>query len=224
MKILDNGYLNLIEYWGSDQKIIEAARMSTDKGFLGWGTEDKPGGEKLLKYLWKNSHSTPFEQAGLTFEVQAPIMVFREFMRHRTFSYNEFSARYSIMPNTHYLPTLERIKEVSSTNKQAQGVNLLASDDLIEGWLYEGEALQQAIYLHYERGLELGIAKEVARFNTPVSRYSKMRASGNLLNWLKFDTLRNDSKAQWEIRQYAIAIGNFIKILFPRTWSVYKPQ
>jgi thymidylate synthase (FAD) len=223
-KILDNGYLELIEFWGSDQRIVEAARMSTDKGFLGWGTDEKPGDEKLLKYLWANKHSSPFEQAGLTFEVQAPIMVFREWHRHRTQSVNEFSARYSVMPNVHYVPTLERIKLSSSTNKQAQGINPLAEDTEIEQWLDEGAGLQELIYVHYEKGLEIGIPKEVARFNTPVSRYSKMRASANLLNWLKFTTLRSAENAQWEIRQYSIEVGNVIEQLFPRIWKVYKTQ
>lgn len=83
-KILDHGYLQLVETWGSDERIIEAARMSTDKGFLGWGTPDEPGDERLLAYLMKNRHDTPFEMAGLIVEVQAPIFVFREWHRHRT--------------------------------------------------------------------------------------------------------------------------------------------
>ena len=79
--ILDHGYLKLIEHWGSDERIIESARMSTNKGFLGWGTGDKPGDEKLLRYLYEHKHMTPFEMAGLIIEVKAPIMVFREWHR-----------------------------------------------------------------------------------------------------------------------------------------------
>ena len=98
-KVLDHGYLKFIESWGSDERIIEAARMSTAKGFLGWGgpcpdlphdaecrckgTGQLPGDEKLLRFLWENKHQTPFEMAGLTVEVQAPIFVFREWHRHR---------------------------------------------------------------------------------------------------------------------------------------------
>ena len=84
VKLLDYGYIRLVETWGSDERIIEAARMSTDKGFQGWGDSDKPGDEKLLRYLWENKHSTPFEMAGAIVEVQAPIFVFREWHRHRT--------------------------------------------------------------------------------------------------------------------------------------------
>lgn len=82
--VLDHGYAKLVGAWGSDEEIIEAARMSTNKGFKGWGTPDKPGDEKLLRYLWTNKHATPFEMAGLTVEVQAPIFVFRQWHRHRT--------------------------------------------------------------------------------------------------------------------------------------------
>src|ERR1700689_3525097 len=138
--VLDRGYLSLVESWGSDEAIIEAARMSTAKGFLGWGPvwkcrdcdslgapedgkhsycaksgdamhhwEKSTGDEKLLRFLYENKHSTPFEMAGLTVEVQAPIFVFREWHRHRTQSYSEMSARYTPLPDTNYIPTVERL-------------------------------------------------------------------------------------------------------------------
>ena len=122
-KILDNGYVQLVDTWGSDISIVEAARMSTNKGFKGWGTEDTPGDEKLLRYLYENQHATPFEMAGMVIEVGAPIFVFREWHRHRTQSYNELSARYVPMPNENYLPTMERIIDgaAATGNKQATG-------------------------------------------------------------------------------------------------------
>ncbi len=224
MNVLDHGYILLVDRWGSDEGIIEAARMSTGKGFNGWGTPEKPGDEKLLKFLWTNKHTSPFEQAGATFEIQAPIMVFREWHRHRTQSYNEFSARYAQMPNLHYLPSLERIKLTSSTNKQAQGIRGLASDAEIEKWINSGERLQQLVYEHYEQGLELGVPKEVARFNTPVSRYSKMRASGNLLNWLRFLGLRQASNAMYEIREYANYLAEILDKEFPKTMILFKEK
>ena len=84
IEILDNGYIELIDMWGSDQSIVEAARMSTNKEFKGWGTPENPGDEKLLAFLWRNNHATPFEMAGAQIEVKAPIFVFREWHRHRT--------------------------------------------------------------------------------------------------------------------------------------------
>lgn len=135
-KVLDQGYIKIVEVWGSDERIVEAARMSTGKGFLGWdegvcpicggsGTEDGPfdevvcyacegkgeiaGDMKLLRRLWTLNHATPFEMAGMQCEVQAPLCVFREWHRHRTQSYNEASARYSPLPALDYLPTVDRL-------------------------------------------------------------------------------------------------------------------
>src|SRR5436190_1143352 len=120
IKVLDHGYLALVESWGSDERIVEAARMSTDKGFVGWGTSDAPGDEKLLKFLYENKHATPFEMGGLIVEVQAPIFVFREWHRHRTQSYNELSARYTPLPDVNYVPTVDRLMvNAGTTNKQA---------------------------------------------------------------------------------------------------------
>ena len=110
--VLDDriGYVEFIESWGSDERVIESARMSTGNGFKGWGTEDNPGDEKLLRYLWEHKHLTPFEMCGMTLEVQAPIIVFREWHRHRTQSYNEMSGRYTELPNLYYIPSEARLR------------------------------------------------------------------------------------------------------------------
>lgn len=218
--VLDNGYVIVKDVWGSDERIIEAARMSSGKGFLGWGTPEKPGDEKLLKYLWTNKHTTPFEQAGLSFEVQAPIMVFREWHRHRTQSYNEMSARYTQMPNVHYLPQPDRVKAQSKTNKQATGDQELPPE-IVEEFLRRIKAEQETIYQNYQWAIDNGIAREIARINTPVSRYSRMVASANLLNWLKFLKLRMAPDAQWEIRQYTDVIGQVVASRFPKTWELF---
>ena len=259
--ILDHGYVQFIDAMGSDERIIESARMSTGKGFLGWGptcphcggkllealahatpgamrcvdtkggvgygcgvVEPKPGDEKLLRFLWTNKHTSPFEQCALTVEVMAPIFIFREWHRHRTQSYNEFSARYEKMPDVHYVPTLGRLKLAGGANKQAGGVADLADDLALLTWLTEAQNLQQRVYSHYEAGLDIGVPKEVARLNTPVSRYSKMVASANLLNWLRFLGLRMAPNAQWEIRMYANAVGAIVAERFPRTWSLFQER
>lgn len=261
--LLDHGYLKPVESWGSDQRIVEAARMSTDKGFLGWGpmkcercrgaelpgtiinqlntgtgstteiaqcpdckgTELVPGDEKLLAYLWKHRHTTPFEMAGLVIEVQAPIFVFREWHRHRTQSYNELSARYTPLPDLNYMPTRERVIEGArpSGNKQAAGTQPLLRE-AIGDWQQAVAAAYEALENTYQTGLSLGIPKELARVILPVGRYSRMRASANLWNWLHFLTLRMDVNAQWEIRQYANAVGTIIAQAFPRTWELFKPS
>lgn len=278
--VLDLGYVKYIEHWGSDTKIIESARMSTHKGFLGWDRDtywvcptcqytlvndvpppspktafspsgntsttlecefncpnghgrlavdgrSHPGDARLLSYLYKHHHDTPFEMAGLVIEVQAPIMVFREWHRHRTQSYNELSARYTPLPDMNYVPSPERCLMVSGANKQAGAASdhELTHDDVLN-WL----DLLAGAYRHaqqvYEVGLKIGIPKELARLPVPVGRYSRMRAQANLRNWLAFLTLRSDKVpsgkyAQFEIRQYANAVADLIAELFPRTYALF---
>lgn len=239
-KLLDHGYLRFIESYGSDESIIEAARMSTNKGFLGWGPvpcpscaaegwpverceDKKPGDEKLLRYLYENKHATPFEMAGLIIEVQAPIFVFREWHRHRTQSYNEMSARYTPLPDLNYIPSVERLMMNSKTNKQAGTVSGAAelTEEMAEK--YRSHLAQQyaADEDFYQHSLSIGVPKELARIHLPVGRYSKMRANANLRNWLAFLTLRMAPGAQWEICQYANTMGEIIKSLYPRTWELF---
>jgi thymidylate synthase (FAD) len=219
MKVLDKGYVDYIEHWGSDERIIEAARMSTDKGFQGWEKD-----EKLLAFLYANKHHTPFEMAGMVVEVKAPIFVFREWHRHRTQSYNEMSARYVPLPDENYIPSIERIMlgaNTATTNKQAQGTGKQITEVVAQRWqetlIQSYELAQQT----YEAGIMFGVPKELARCPVPVARYSKMRASANLRNWLAFLTLRQAPQAQWEIRQFAHAVGRLIYWHFPRTWELY---
>jgi thymidylate synthase (FAD) len=224
-KLLDHGYLKFVERWGSDESIIEAARMSTDGGFVSWEPyEGHPKGDAgLLSYLWRNKHSTPFEMAGLTVEVQAPILVFRQWHRHRTQSYNEMSARYTPLPNVNYRPTVERCIVVDGANKQAgKDTKRTPTHEEVLDWLENYlDPAYTAAEVAYRRGLQIGIPKEVARCPVPVARYTRMRASANLRNWLAFLTLRIDSHAQEEIRVYAEALGGYIQRELPRTWELF---
>lgn len=242
IKVLDQGYVQLVETWGSDDRIIEAARMSTNKGFQGWGyvcpdfphdskcrckgTGKISGDEKLLAYLYNNKHSTPFEMAGLVIEVKAPIMVFREWHRHRTQSYNEMSARYIPLPDENYVPTPERcVPKDANGNKQAAsvGANIPTLND-VALWIEKLKSVYSKAQEVYESGLDIGIPKEIARLPVPVARYSRMRASANLRNWLAFLTLRMNPAAQWEIRMYANAVGKLIENKFPRTWELFAAE
>lgn len=220
-KLLDHGYLNEVEVWGSDERIIESARMSTDKGFKGWGSPEEPGDEKLLRYLWKNGHHTPFEMAGATFEVQAPIFVFRQWHRHRTQSYNELSARYTEMPDLFYMPSTERLmtSKQSLVNKQGSMEGLSEVNAIqIQSWMNDAYVDARRAY---EDILRCGVSKEIARLVLPTAVYSRMRASANLRNWLHFITLRMDPHAQYEIQVYAQAIFDCLREKFPRTMEVY---
>ncbi len=196
--------------------------MSTSKGFLGWGTEEIPGDEKLLRYLWKHKHMSPFEMAGLVLEVQAPIFVFREWHRHRTFSYNELSARYTALPDVFYIPSLERLKEAkqSQTNKQGSTSGFTEEEaTTLRAVLKEQTAQARK---QYETLLATGLSRELARLIIPVNQYSRMRASSNLRNWMQFLALRLPPNAQWEIRQYAEAVAKVVGDKFPRTYALFK--
>lgn len=248
-QVLDHGYVTQIETWGSDERIVEAARMSTGKGFLGWGdgsscryggvvnthkvcahgfhgcdVEHVVGDEKLLKFLWDNKHATPFEMAGMTIEVCAPIFVYREWHRHRTQSYNEMSARYTPLPDVNYIPTVERLMiNAGTTNKQAGTVKGSEALTVENAQLFRDALADtyQDLEKMYQRALRDGVPKELARIHLPVGRYSRMRASANLRNWLGFLTLRMASGAQWEIRQYANAVAELVQTAFPRTYDLF---
>lgn len=248
IEVLDHGYLEVVGTWGSEEGIIEAARMSTGKGFKGWGPkcrgcggdtsigehlandcpEDvgiEPGDEKLLRYLYENKHETPFEMAGMTVEVQAPIFVFREWQRHRVpFGYNEASARYAPLPDVNYVPTLERLMVGAGSNKQAQGTGEALTEENADRFRRRlGDLYEKAQEL-YETALAHGVPKELARCCLPVGRYSKMRATGNLRGWLGFLRLRMAPNAQWEIRQYANVIWNELHKTFPRTMGLFDEE
>lgn len=257
IKVLDHGYVEEIDVWGSDERIIEAARMSTQKGFEGWGDPDvekcsrcpaekvrgspahvmepghcdpwahdwkpKVGDEKLLAFLWKNNHATPFEMAGMTIEVQAPIFVFREWHRHRTQSYNEMSARYAPLPDVNYVPTVERLLTNSKSNKQAgtiAGAHQL-DEAGAEAFIKQLEAVYRHAEATYQYALADGVPKELARLVLPVGRYSRMRASANLRNWLGFLTLRTAPNAQLEIQAFANAVASIVARNFPRTHALW---
>lgn len=202
--------------------IIEAARQSTQGGFKGWDHD-----RKLLRYLYENKHSTPFEFAGMVIEIRAPIFIFREIHRHRTFAFNEMSARYGAVPYMDYLPTLDRCMVLpSAANKQAgtiAGAKKLDAVDA-ERWLAELQSAYENLEDVYQTGLNIGIPKELARVCLPVGRYSQMRMTGNLRCWLQFLLLRLDPAAQLEIRFFAREIGELIAEHFPRTWELFKER
>lgn len=241
-KVLDYGYVRLVESWGSDERIIESARMSTARGFQGWGPvhEDfcvnrdktgqahdcictpKPGDEKLLRYLWEHRHTTPFEMAGATIEVKAPIFVFREWHRHRTQSYSEMSSRYVPLPSEDYLPMHSRLF-MSTKSRQSHGAVGAGelTDENARRWIAKLDEHYRQTEELYQLGLRIGVPKELARLPLPVARYSVMRASANLLNWTRFLALRLPEDAQWEIRAYAAEVAEIMSERFPRTSALF---
>ncbi len=225
-QVLDHGYVEYVDHWGSDEAIVEAARMSVKGGFVSWTPYEahKDGDAGLLRHLWRSKHSSPFEFAGLIVEVKAPIVVFREWHRHRTMSYAEMSARYTPLPNENYVPSVERyMMAADKANKQA---GTIAGAEPMTRKVAESEIsnlkfIYEDAQLAYEAALRSGVPKELARLRLPVARYSRMRASANLLNWTKFLTLRTAPDAMWEIRQYAEAVSSEIQRLFPRVHELW---
>lgn len=182
-------------------------------------------------------NSSPFESLVLTVEMKLPIFVLREFDRHRTIdvdntiidtqhdfrkhnSRNEFSGRYAEMPQEYYLPSRERLQLQSGINKQGSENELSESFKNIVLDDFQNSA--ERVYTDYKDALGFGLAREIARINLPLSQYTKVRISANFVNWAKMLKLRLDEAAQWEIRQYAHAIANIIKELWPKTYKVFE--
>lgn len=205
INLLNHGYCRLIDVMGSDLSVTRSARVSHNADWRpGKGSSSD---EKLINYLWSNGHTTPFEAVTLTIEVQAPILVFRQWHRHRTQSYNEMSARYTELPELFYIPDPKLIGKQSATNKQGRTLDL-TDDELNERHIEIGMLIAQneAAFELYRKLISWGWPKELARSHLPVSTYSRMFATMNLLNAFRFLTLRADPHAQYEIRVYAEAL------------------
>lgn len=197
--VLDHGFVRLVDSMGSDLSVVRAARVSYDAAWR--AGEDQGSDVRLIRYLWRNKHTTPFEAVTFTFEVKAPIFVFRQWHRHRTWSFNELSARYRELPEAFYVPAPSVIGTQSANNKQARDIGGENHEAVV--------AIKEACaasFRAYHKLIASGVPRELARSVLPVATYSHMFATVNLLNLLKFLTLRCDAHAQYEIRQYAEAM------------------
>lgn len=212
--VLDDGFIGLKGYMGSDEEIEQAARVSYGKG-----TRKQNDTRNLIRYLMRHRHSTPFEMAEMKFHVRAPIYVIRQWFRHRTWSYNEYSGRYSVMIDSMEKTDEDKWRTQSTQNKQGSGLYL--PEDVGHVLSDEEALLQQQIAENYQLNLEKGVAREQARKNLPVSNYSEFYGKCDLKNLLHFMGLRSDGHAQKEIRAYSDIIGGFVKELFPLTFEAW---
>lgn len=216
MKVLDHGIIRLVDSMGDDTSIVRSARVSYDAE---WRTGDDKGSDRrLLRYLWNNGHTSPFESVTATFEVKAPIFVARQWMRHRTQSYNEVSARYTELPEEIYVPALDQITTQSTDNKQMRTDQVHPEARKIQSWIKETD---QSQFDAYKVLLEMGCPRELARGVLPVNTYTHFFATANLNNWLKFLNERQHEHAQYEIRVYADAINELLKNIVPETMEIY---
>jgi thymidylate synthase (FAD) len=217
--VLDHGFVRLVDYMGSDLSIARAARVSYDAAWR--AGEDQGSDNRLIRYLWKNHHTTPFEAVTFTFEVKAPIFVFRQWHRHRTWSFNELSARYKELPEEFYVPVPEMIGQQSASSKQARTIGGPGGAIADAGAVAIRTACEQA-FDTYRGLLAAGVPRELARSVLPVATYSHMFATVDLLNLMKFLTLRCHPHAQHEIRVYADAMRDLVAPIVPvavAAWS-----
>lgn len=216
---LDSGYVRLVDHMGSDLSVVRAARVSYNADWRE-GEDSGNSDRRLIHYLWKNKHTSPFEAVQFTFEVQAPIFVFRQWHRHRTWSFNEVSARYTELPEVFYVPSPGDIGQQSKSNKQMRDVeNVYSIDEIMTAAMMKSAG--KVAFEIYKELLARGVPRELARTVLPVSTYSRMFATVDLRNLLHFLDLRIHPHAQPEIRVYAEAMRKLVRPHVPECMNAW---
>ncbi len=211
VKVLDKGFVRLIDFMGGDETVVLAARVSTGKGLKG-EEQDR----KLINYLMQHKHETPFEHSVFQFHISCPLFVARQWFRHRVASYNERSGRYVEYEDEFYLP--ERLRLQAKSNKQASEFGEIPNEQELLRMIQETYEL---VYERYKKLLAAGVARELARSVLPLSLYTQFYWTINARSLMNFINLRADVGAQWEIRQYAEAIAKIFKAKMPWTWEAF---
>lgn len=207
-QVLDHGYITLLEKMGDDAEVARAARVSYGK----YDEErewDKDA--KLTKYLKDHGHTSPFEMIELKWQIKCPIFVARQWMRHRTFNYNEISYRYTEAEDDYYIP--EQWRTQSRANRQRSGEPLSGPNERAARLAYSSS--NDTGMDTYRTLLALGVARERARMVLPLSTYTEFVAKNDLKNTLHFISVRDHEDAQWEIQQYAQAMKEMIQQCLP---------
>ena len=220
IKIHDHGFVGLVDHMGSDAAIVEAARVSYQTGTKATRTD-----RALIRYLMRHKHTSPLEMCEVKLHIRAPIFVLRQWIRHRTASVNEESGRYSEIREMFFSPALGDLAPQSLDNKQGrEGEFPLHKQKAIRNVI---EANNEYSFASYKALLGEDLARELARITLPLTAYSSLYWKIDLHNLLHFLTLRTDSHAQKEIRDYANAILDIIRPLFPyavEAWEDYQQQ
>lgn len=224
--VLDHGFIRVIDYMGDDSAIVQAARVSYGKG-----TKQTNQDRGLIQYLMRHRHTTPFEMCDIKFHIKLPIFIARQWIRHRTASVNEYSARYSILGNEFYIPKPENMAMQSKINKQGRD-NILSPEESEKVLQLLHKDAEQC-YSHYQEMLnedEQGnvlnednpsLARELARMNLTLNFYTEWYWKINLHNLFHFLSLRADSHAQYEIRVYAEAMLDIVKEWVPFAYEAF---
>lgn len=208
-KVLDTGFIRVIDYMGNDAAVVQAARVS-----YGEGTKTIRTDAGLIDYLLRNWHTSPFEHCVIKIHVKLPLFVARQWIRHRTASVNEISARYSVLEEDFYTPDAFRAQ--AKKNKQgSEGRLVLSVEPICEH--------AQESYRLYRDLLDKGVAREMARMVLPANVYTQWYWTCDLHNVLhSFMIRRKESDAQWEIRQYAEVLADIVKVWCPVTWASFE--
>jgi len=223
--VLDKGFVNLVDVMGDDTAIVNAARVSTiyleaQDRYVPAPAKTPEQDAKLIDYLMRNRHTSPFEMVEFKFHVSLPIFVARQWIRHRMASYNEFSGRYSVLPDKFYYPSQDGAWAQSLTNKQGSDGAVSAED--VDWFLTTLLKWCEAGYHAYKEALERGFSKERARFFIANTVYTQWYWKVDLKNLLDFCRLRTDAHAQWEIQEYARAVLALIQPSVPVTIAAWE--
>lgn len=216
IKVLDKGFIRLVDVMGSDASIVQAARVS-----YGAGTKSVSEDRGLIRYLMRHRHTSPFEMVEFKFHVKLPIFIARQWIRHRTANVNEYSGRYSEMKDEFYIPQIEEIRTQSSLNRQGRSEERV-DFSLAESIADKMENTQKELYGEYLWYLEKGTARELARINLPLSSYTEWYWKIDLHNLLHFLRLRLDWHAQFEIRLYAEKLAEIVKACTPLAYEAFE--
>jgi thymidylate synthase (FAD) len=215
-KVLDDGFIRVVDYMGSDESIVQAARVSYGKG-----TKKLSEDRGLIRYLLRHYHTTPFEMCEIKLHVRVPMDCWRQWIRHRTANVNEYSTRYSIAIDSAQKTDETEWRIQSSINKQGSGENL--DTEVGKKLSHEEALLHEEIRRIYDERINVGVAREQARKDLPLSTYTEAYWKIDLHNLFHFLALRMDSHAQYEIRSYANVIGNEIVSKWcPLAWEAFK--
>ncbi|WP_024516966.1 FAD-dependent thymidylate synthase [Bradyrhizobium sp. Tv2a-2] len=222
--VLDHGFVRLVDHLGNDLSVVRAARVSYDAAWR--AGEDTGSDHRLIHYLMRNRHTTPFESVEFQFEVMAPISVFRQWHRHRTATINELSARYRELPEVFYVPLQRHVGVQSLSSKQAR-IFIKEGDPLPEDLCGQIGAYVESCqnsFRTYRALLAAGWPRELARNVLPLATYSHMFWKCDLHNLLHFLNLRTHEHAQYEIRVFAEAILKLIRPMVPVCVAAWEEQ
>ena len=215
-RVLDKGFVRLMDYLGGDARIVQAARVSYQEG-----TKTVREDGALIDYLVRHKHTSPLEQVVLTFHLKMPIFVARQWLRHRTARLNEISGRYSVMRDEFYLPDKAQVRRQSAANKQGRSDEEVPAE-LRAHILELLQTGQRGAYTAYEDLLDEDVARELARINLPLSLYTEMYWQIDLHNLFHFLRLRLDAHAQYEIRVYGEAMAEIARAVAPLAYRAFE--